>query len=312
METITPEVAIAQFEGHLKKAEIVPEVDITHLYTLAAKAKALVNIDITDNTIMKEVATIRKELVTERRKIQSDGLAARDGYNKARTAIKQVEDVLISIISEDEERLKEYERQRKEMDIREERSATLPQRKLLLKGIGDNVEISDDEILLMDDATFLNYVTERQTAKMEADTFAEQARLAEEERKAGEAQRIKDAEENARAEAEQRVKAEQEAEQARIKAEAEAKHQAEMKAKQDEIDRIRREQDEADRKAQEAMDAEIARQKAEAEEKVRLESEKEFQNWLTENGYNSDTDKIEDEGLEVVIYRKVAVYSKEI
>lgn len=271
-QTIIPELAIQEFEAHLIKAEIVPEIDITELHALATKAKALTDIDITDDAKMKEVAIVRKELVSARRKIEADGLAARDSYNKTAKAIKQVQDTLVSIIAEDEDRLKEFERQRKEKDIREERLKTLPQRKLLLKGIGGNVEITDDEILLMDDATFLNYVTERQTAKMEADTFAEQARLAEEERKAGEAQRIKDAEDNARAEAEAKVKAEQE-----------AKHQAEE-----------------------------ARVKAAAEEKARLESKKKFQDWLTESGYNSETDKVEDEGLEVVIYRKVAVYSKEI
>lgn len=307
-EKLTPEVAIAQFEGHLKKAEIVPEIDVTELHALAAKAKALVNIDITDNVKMKEVATVRKELVSYRRKIQNDGLSARDGYNKASKAIKQIEDILIAIIGEDEDRLKEFERQRKEMDVREERMATLPQRQLLLKGIGDDVEVSDDEILLMDDATFLNYVTQRQATKMEADEFAEQARQAEETRKAGEAQRIKEAGDKARADSEAKIKAEADA---KVK-EANDKAQAALDAKEAEINKMKQEQ--AD-KAQAEAEAEEARVKAESEaaaNKANMEAQAKYQDWLSSNGYNPETDVIQDTGLDVALYRKVAVYSKEI
>lgn len=308
METITPDVAIAQFEGHLKKAEIVPEIDITELHALAEKAKALVDIDIMDDVKMKEVAVVRKELVSYRRKIQNDGLAARDGYNKASKAIKRVEDTLLSIIGADEERLKEFERQRKEKDTKEERLKTLPQRQLLLKGIGDDVVIANDEILLMDDATFLNYVTERQAAKMEADAFAEQARKAEEERKAGEEQRIKEAEERARIEAENKAKAEAEAKEK----EAQAKAQAELDAKEDEIRKMKQEQADKEAEAERQRLAEEARLEAEAEAQAKMEAEVDFQEWLQENGYNPETDIIQDQGLEVVLYRKVAVYSKEI
>jgi hypothetical protein len=305
---LTPELAIVEFEAHLKKAEITPEIDITHLQALASKAQALVNIDITDDTVMKEVASVRKELVSERRKIQADGKSARDEHTKVNKAIKSVEDFLVGILEADEERLKEYERQRKEMDIKEERQATLPQRKQLLATIGDSVEISDDEILLMDDATFLNYFTERQLCKAEAEAFEEEARQAEANRKAAEEQRIKDAEEKAKAEAEARLKAEAEAEANRI----EQERQAEIKAKQDEIDRIKREQAEAEARAKAELEAEQARLQAEAEAKARLEAETKYQNWLTENNFDPATDIVQDTGLDIVMYRKVAVYSKEI
>ena len=298
---LTPETAIKEFESHLIKAEIVPEIDITELHNLSLKAQALVNVDINDDGQMKEVANVRKELVSARRKIESDGLAARDSYNKTAKAIKQVQDTLVSIISADEERLKGYEKERKEKDIREERMKTLPQRQLLLRGIGDNVEISDDEILAMDDAQFLNYVTERQTAKAEADAFAEQARQAEIARQEAEAQRIKEAEERARIEAENR-----------IKAEAEAKAQAEIKAKQDEIDRIKKEQADAEAKAKAELLAEQARLDAEMRAKEKMEAEAKYQQWMSDNNYNPETDILNDVGLEVVMYRKVAIYSKEI
>ena len=308
METITPEVAISHFETHLKKAEIAPEMDITELYTLAQKAKALVDIDITDDAKMKEVASVRKELVSARRKIQADGLSARDYYTKTAKGIKQVEDVLIGIISEDEDRLKEFERQRKEKDIKEERLKSLPQRQLLLTSIGDGVEVSDDEILLMDDATFLNYVTNRQVAKAEAEAFAEEARQAEQARQEAEKQRIAEAEERARLEAENKAKAEAEARQreadaeiARLKAEAEAK----------EIARQKEIADAAYRKKQE--EEQVAAQiKAEAVAKEKMEAEAKYQQWLCDNNYNPETDIIQDMGIDVVMYRKVAVYSKEI
>jgi chromosome segregation ATPase len=300
-QQLTPELAIVEFEAHLKKAEIVPEINITHLQTLATKAQALVDVDITDNMVMKEVATVRKELVSERRKIQADGKSARDEHTKINKAIKQVEDFLVGILGEDEERLKEYERQRKEMDIKEERQKTLPQRKQLLAGIGDDVEITDDEILLMDDATFLNYVTDRQSAKVEADRFEEEARQAEEARKEAEAQRIKDAEEKARLDAEERVRRE-----------AEEKHQAEMKAKQDEIDRINKEKADEEDRIKAEKEAEEARLKDEADAKAKMEAEADYQKWLKDHDYDPATDKIEDTGIDVVMYRKVAVYSKEI
>lgn len=307
-QELTPELAIVEFEAHLKKAEITPEVDITHLHALAAKAKALVDVDITDEAVMKEVATIRKELVTERRKIQADGKLARDEHTRINKAIKQVEDFLVGILGEDEERLKEYERQKKEMDIREERLATLPQRQLLLKGIGDGVEVSDDEILSMDDATFLNYVTERQSVKVQLEEYKEIARKEEAARKEAEAQRIKDAEDRARIEAEARVKAEADA---KVK-EANDKAQAELDAKEAEINKMKQEQ--AD-KAQAEADAEEARVKADAEaiaNKANMEAQQKYQDWLSSNSYNPETDVIQDTGLDVVLYRKVAVYSKEI
>lgn len=301
MDPITPELAIIEFEGHLKKAEIVPEIDITELHALSVKAQALVNIDITDNVKMKEVATVRKELVGARRKIEADGLAARDSYNKTAKAIKQVQDTLLSIIGADEDRLKEFERQRKEIDIKEERTKTLPQRKLLLAGIGDTIEVSDDEILLMDDATFLNYVTERQSTKMQADEWAEEARKAEDKRKEDEAARIKEAEEKAAFEATQKAKTE-----------ATAKHQAELKAKQDEIDRIKQEQN-AKLEQEQAMRAiEAAKAQAELEAQQRLEAEAKYQEWLLANNFDWQTDIVQDTGIDIVMYRKVAVYSKEI
>lgn len=298
---LTPELAIVQFGEHLKKAEITPEIDITHLHELSAKAEALVDVDISDDAKMKEVATVRKELVAERRKIQADGKLARDEHTRVNKAIKSVEDFLVGILGEDEARLKEYERQRKEKDEKEKRMETLPQRKQLLSGIGDDVEVSDDEILLMDDATFLNYVTERQSAKAEADQWEKEAKEAEEKREAEEAQRIKEAEERAQKEAEERVKRE-----------AEERHNSEMKAKQDEIDRINKEKADAEAKAEADRRAEEARQKAEQEAKEKMEAEENYQQWLKDNNFDPATDRVEDTGIDVVLYRKVAVYSKEI
>lgn len=307
-QELTPELAISQFETHLIKAEVVPEINITELHALAEKAKALVDIDITDDAKMKEVAVVRKELVSARRKIQSDGKLARDEHTAVNKKIKHVEDFLVNILGDDEDRLKEFERQRKEKDIKEERLKTLPQRQLLLKGIGDAVVATDDEILSMDDATFLNYVTERQSTKMEADSYAEQARLAEEERKAGEANRIKKAEDRARIEVEAKVKTEQEARDREL----EAKHQAEIKAQEAEIARIKQEQ--ADKEAEDKRKQEAESQALQAieDEKARLASQANYNQWLTNNNYNPATDEIHDSGIDVILYRKVAVYSKEI
>jgi hypothetical protein len=307
-EQLTPELAIVQFEEHLKKAEIVPEIDITELHTLAEKAGALVDVDINDEVQMSAVVATRKELVSTRRKIQIDGKSARDEHTRVNKAIKRVEDFLIGILGDDEARLKEFERQRKEKDEKEKRLETLPQRKQLLSSIGDDVVVSDDEILLMDDAVFLNYVTERQSTKAEADKWAEEARQAEEARKNAEAQRVKEAEERAREKAEAEAKARAEAE---VKA-AELKQMEALRVKQDEIDRMNREKAEAEARVQAEAETEVARQKAEAEEKSKLEAEANYQTWLRDNNFDPTTDKLDDTGLEIVLYRKVAIYSKEI
>ncbi len=309
-KTITPELAITEFGAHLVKAEIVPEINITDLHALADKAKALVDIDITDDAKMKEVAIVRKELVSARRKIESDGKLARDEHTKINKAILQVQNVLVGILEEDEDRLKEFERQRKEKDMREERLKTLPQRLLLLllKDIGDTVVVTEDAILDMDDATFLNYVTERQTAKMEADAFAEQARLAEEARKEQEAQRIKEAEDRVRLETEQKAKVEQEAKDN----EATAKAKAEIDAKEAEIARMKQEQADRDAEVEHTRLAEVARVEAETQAKEKLESEAKFQQWLVDNKFDAGTDVLDGGGVDVYMYRLVAVYSKEI
>ena len=77
---------------------------------------------------------------------------------------------------------------------------------------------------------------------------------------------------------------------AKVKADAQAKIDADIKAK-------------ADTEAQ---------AKADAEAQSKLESEEKYQTWLKDNNFNPETDVIKDTGLNVVMYRKVAAFEREI
>lgn len=280
---------------------ITPEVDVTEVYALAEKSKAIVDIDINDDEKMKEVATVRKELVSYRRGIEKDGKAMRDGFNKQAKAVIEIEKSVTSVLASEEERLKSFEKARKEQDLKKARMESLPQRKSLLETMDDGIRLSDDDILRMDDSEFLTHVSERQIAFAR---FQQEAKAEEE--------RIKALEEKAKADAEARVKAEADAREAQIKAEADAKVAAvEAKAKAEAYAREAEIKAKADAETK-AKAAEEYRVKAEAEAKAKFESEEKYQTWLKDNNFNPDTDVIKDTGLSVIMYRKVATFEREI
>ena len=292
---------IVVYKNLVVTSGITPEIDVTEVYALAEKSKAIKDIDINNDDVMKEVATVRKELVSYRRGIEKDGKAMRDGFNKQAKAVIEIEKSVTNILSSEEERLKSFEKERKEQDLKKSRLESLPQRKAMLATITDGVELSDDDILGMDDSEFLTYVSERQIAFAEVHRLEKEKEEAERKRKEDEDNRVKEAEARAKLEAEARVKAEADARIAEIEAKAKAEadaREAEVKAK-------------ADAEAKEKADAE-AKAKADAEAKAKLESEEKYQSWLKDNNFNPETDVIKDNGLSVVMYRKVATFEREI
>lgn len=280
---------------------IEPEIDVTEVYALAEKSKAIVDIDINDDEKMKEVATVRKELVSYRRGIERDGKAMRDGFNKQAKAVIEIEKSVTDVLASEEERLKSFEKARKEQDLKKARMESLPQRKSLLETMDDGIRLSDDDILRMDDSEFLTHVSERQIAFAR---FQQEAKAEEERIKALEEKAKADAEAKAKAEADARVAAAQAEAQAKI-AEMEAKAKAEAEAREVEI----KAKADADAKAKATEEYRV---KAEAEAKAKFESEEKYQTWLKDNNFNSDTDIIKDTGLSVIMYRKVSVFEREI
>lgn len=280
---------------------INPEVDVTEVYALAEKSRAIVDIDINDDEKMKEVATVRKELVSYRRGIERDIKVAGADLKKKYKALNEIGNSVIDILSSEEERLKSSEKEKKEQDIKKAREESLPQRKAMLDTITDGVVLTDDEILRMDDSEFLTHVSERQIAFAEVQKVKDAEKEAETKRKEDEEVRIKQAEAQAKLDAENKAKDEI----SKVKADADAQVAAvEAKVKADAQAKI-----DADVKVKEDAEAKV---KADAEAQSKLESEENYQAWLKANNFNPETDKIKDTGLSVIMYREVATFVREI
>jgi len=308
--TIDPKEIETKFQEIAKVSEVTPTIDVTGLHTIANKAKALQDIDITNDEKMAEVTAVRKELAEARKQTVDFVEPAREKLYKVYKGTLQVKNILLDIITPEEDRLKAIEKERKELDTRNARVALLPMRQEALAALKDGVEVTDEFILDMDNDQFVTYLNERTTAKNEADRIALEA---EKTRLAREAEDRKIAEEAATKER-QRIEAEQRAqEEARIAKAAEEKVAAE-KAAQKLIDDAKAD---AERIAKEAEDARIAKEAKEKEdarlaeeERQRIEAEQradtKYQNFLKENDYSEETDIINRDGSTVTIYRKVA------
>jgi len=236
-----------------------PAIDISGLYAVADKAKALVDVDIDDAEQMKVVTEVRKELAEARKYTVDFTEGARSNAYKIYKGILEVKNELLEIITPEEDRLKSYEKALKEKQIRESRLEGLPAKKEKLDALAINFDgftyPSDNEILDQDDATFLLWFNEQQALKNEQVA----AKLAE-------AQAKLDAE---KAEAER-------IEQARKEEQARAQEQ------------LRLAKEQAEREKREAEEAEAKR----------LADEK-YQTFLSSNNYDSETDILTEDGKKI-------------
>jgi hypothetical protein len=284
---------------------------------------------------LSEVKTTRIRLGKIRTSIAKQSKAQRDQYTVLAKANRDIELSLIGIIEPEEDRLKALEDEALRLQEIKAREALIPMREQALNALNDGVEVTKEFLLEMDNDQFVTYLNERTTAKNEKDRLAieaEKAKLAreaEDRRIADEAAKAErdrieakaKADEQARinAEAERKLKEEADAkakkEQAekdaqkliddakaeadRIKAEAELKEKARLQAIEDE--RIAKEKAEADAKAEEARLEKLAK-----EEQERMEKNKKHANFLKDNNYNPQTDKIDRTGNTFTLYRKVA------
>lgn len=243
---------------------------------------------IDDKAWYEVVKRARINLKKTRCDIDNTGKAMREEANKFSKLVKQTADWYIAIIEAEEERLKQEEDNYNQLILIEKRKEDLPFRKAQLEWLGD---LSDDEILSYDDRQFAEVIFEFKQAKLakeQAELEAEKARIAEQERiKEQEEQRareIKEAELRATQEAER--KAQEQIEQ--LKKEAEEKEQARIaEEKKKEQEKI-----EAERKAEQEVES--------------MRKNEEYKQFLKENNYNQDTDKIERDWQTIRIYRLVA------
>lgn len=275
--------------------ELSIDVFVPIVAELQALAKEAREVDVTNPEAVKNS---RLALKNKRVEVTKRCKEYRDDANAFSKAVIAKEKELVAIIEPEEERLQEIEAQAKQIKEKEERKALIPVRQERLAAIGDTIEVTEEELLDMDGATFEGYFNRRQADKMQFDRD-EIAR--------------KQAEMDAR---ENELKAKEEA----AKREEEAKAREE-KARQEERERIEREQKEKEeREVREKKEAEekaererIAKEEAEAEEKRKLEASKKFQTWLQKQGYTEETKadfKLVDLGGEVKLYKLVGSYKK--
>lgn len=261
---------------------------VAELKAIVAETASITATDLRDKSQLKVVKSTRIKLRDARIKITKTGKEMRDEANAYNKAVLAKEKELLAIVEPEEDRLKAIEEEAERIVVMEARMVQLPIRRDALAQIGDGVEISDDEILAMDDTQFVEYRNTRVTAKIEAERVAleaEKHRLArEQELEEAKKQAAKEAEEKARRDAEDRIRA---AEQAQADAERREKEAAER----------------AERERQEAAEREEA-------EQARLEKEKGYNQWLKDNAFDEATMKLITVADEVHMYKLVATYKK--
>lgn len=284
----------------VSKSGVAFELDITEACELAERAKAITSIsDEGFNEIKREMQKYRKYT-------NEYFLSARSEFNRMAKGVIEVEKLVIAQFVDEENRLIELDKAEKARIKEEARKASLPDKRERLDANG--IEMTDEEILAMEDADFELEFARRLSEK--ALREAEEARIEREQEHARmQAEKDRIAEDKARLErekqemidAEARRKQEEIDRMARLKQEEEDRQ---SRIAQEEIDRKARiAQEEADRKAHIEEEA----RQAEEAEKARLADER-YQNWLKANNYNEETDIIVDN----VLYRKVSVYESNI
>lgn len=195
------------------KLEFTPEVFDPKKAELQAIAAEVAQITADPSKMTKEdfelINTTKNKLVKVRTRITSAGKTAREAANKYNSDVIAYEKELIAIVEPQEKRLKEIEAAAKAYAMRQEREKTLPEFKAKLDSIGDDLTISDEELLEFDPNQRTEYYNGRLSLKLEADKAAADAKRAEED-EARAAEQKKLDEERERIEADKRLAEERE------------------------------------------------------------------------------------------------------
>jgi colicin import membrane protein len=284
------------------------------LQTLAAQYSALTIAGIQDKAGYKIVDEARKDLKRKRVEITKTGKELREEAVAFQKKVITVEKELVALIEPVELDLATKQEAIDKAIQMEKRRESLPYRQEQLKELG--VVVADEFLLIMEDAAYLAFVTEKKAEKVaeqERQLKEQQEALAKaqaklEEDKRLEAAKIEAANREREAAAQAAVQAAAKAEQDKL-----AAVEAERKKAADERAALVAEQEQKERDRQAAVEAE-AKAKKEAEEqakaeKAKLEAKKKYQAWLSSNDYVEDGScLLRQEGTEMVFYRKVATY----
>lgn len=318
------------------------EPAVAELNALVLQTKDITATDLTDKSQLEVVKRNRIELKNARVRITKTGKELRDGANKFASAVIAKEKELIAIISPEEERLSDIEEQAKQLEIIEGRKKQLPYRTEKLNSINDSIEITEEELLTMDDAKFDGYYNQRMSNKNEVDRVAlekqqkeqeeerERIRIAEDERiekerkavqeEQDKKQRELDERERLMNEEKQRIESEQQAERDRIEREKQVEAdriqrekdiaQAEENARIETENKIKEENERKEREAKEAEDKRIAEKRAEGE---RIKKTKAYNDFLASHGWTKEEShnfKIEETATGYTLYKVLGAFEK--
>lgn len=278
---------------------------------LAQDARAALSLDLTDKKQLENFKGHKKDLQQARIDITRTAKSMREEALAFQKEVIKQEKEYLSIITPIEDELDKKMDTFKQAAIREERLKELPARREMLAEISTSAsDITDDELLDMDQDAFMAYMNAKKAEEFERMQAEQRAREAEERRQA----EIKEAEERAaqkakddaeRAAREEADRKEREAKEA-LEAERRRAEEAERKLKEDE------ERKESERKAEEER---VAREKAEEEEHQRkLAESKKWNEFLDKIGYDEASGewRIEEDDKKVArVYKLVDTFTFE-
>lgn len=260
---------------------------ISELQEIAQQYKDIKIKGIDDTEGYERAKEAKKHLTSTRTSIAKYGKSKREEAIRWQKEVLRQEKEHIAVIEPVEKQLKEQLEEIDRQKKREKRKVLLPARKKMLESI--NCNISDEELLDMDENTYSQFYTEQRQLYDQ-----EQERIAEEKRRQEEIERAKkEAAEQARKEAKERAE--------REKAEAIERERRRIQEEQERKEREKREKEEEQQRQKE----EEARRIQERKEKK--QRRKKYQDWLKKHGYKDDgTFVIDQEGDTFIMYKKVS------
>jgi hypothetical protein len=153
------------------------EIDIVKLTSTANRAKLITKPETDEDFV--EVVEIRKELAKGRKVVSDFFMSARKGFNDKASAIIEIQKDTLENFTPEEERMKAFEKVRKDEAIRVARLEVMPARMARLAAIGFEIDLGEDwmgtleeYVETFEDADFEIMVVQVQGAKNEADRVA--------------------------------------------------------------------------------------------------------------------------------------------
>ena len=279
---------IDQVKDVIQTSGVAFELDITELFSLSERGKAITSID------DENFVTVKKEMQQKRKYVTEYFELARKEFNVKAKGVIDIQKLVLAEFTPQEDRLVAMDKAEKERVVKEARLEALPKRKERLGAIGDEVLESqeadyDDFLLGMDDAEFELYIVGRQANKNEADRLAlvaEREAMEAKAKSAEDALTLQKAQADA-IEAARTHERELAAENLRIAEQRlvdERKEAADRKDRE-EAQKIQEEKDEAARKVQAEADAKEAHEIAVAANAA----DAKYQAWLGELGWTVPT-----------------------